>query len=639
MRRRPHPNNQLEARLLGLPISLSISLDIPVLDPLLSPLTAGNKPQTSNNAHTQTPASSPTPAPPPPPPPSPSPAPAPATEPEPEPAPTPGSAPAPPSTPLPAPGDTPAITAPAQASPSPQPTPESLPGGGVQTSVNVGGENNSGGASQTSPQGSAPLSDGPPSSARFNVNPNDSDSPFSSPGAVPTSRSGTSKSPSASDRAAPTFAGKSSEPLALGSASLIAAVNVQSAPLSVDPNPFATADAQPTGSSGSHKGPNAPGSGSGGGGDGGSGGNDDPGSGSSGNFAHHGLSKGAIAAIAVIAALVALIVLFFLLRRSSISKRTARRQRWFKSASKFGQSASSNEVLPRNRNSNGSSFVTNIDRGQRPPSDLLDASWPPPEMVQNFPAALQLPISVPPVAPSIDSPVSPVIRTRVTGSDDDPVTFERSTSQLSQYLVIPVMTPMKASSSVAVSSLPSPMSVRPFSPSEAWQFPQPPQDDLRRQSQLILSANKSMASVVTTANQSRFSMSTSEEYMTATDAASEPQNPFADLASVDTHETHYTTLTDTTDASHSDHFDEIEIIRRPFVPNLGDELAVAPGDEIRVRKRFDDGWAYAEKVKDGARGLFPIDCLRMENQELPAFLAARRISNYVTDPFSDPIVI
>ena len=69
-------------------------------------------------------------------------------------------------------------------------------------------------------------------------------------------------------------------------------------------------------------------------------------------------------------------------------------------------------------------------------------------------------------------------------------------------------------------------------------------------------------------------------------------------------------------------------IQRPFLPAMEDEMAVAPGEAVRILRRFDDGWAVAEKVAGGQQGLIPIDCLRAPEEELPAFLAKKRISSY-----------
>ncbi|KZT11865.1 uncharacterized protein LAESUDRAFT_623250, partial [Laetiporus sulphureus 93-53] len=82
------------------------------------------------------------------------------------------------------------------------------------------------------------------------------------------------------------------------------------------------------------------------------------------------------------------------------------------------------------------------------------------------------------------------------------------------------------------------------------------------------------------------------------------------------------------DPETASHFARVETIRRPFVPTMDDEMSVLPGETVRMLLRFDDGWAYAEKVGSGRRGLIPIDCLRMPEEDLPAFLASKRLSSY-----------
>ena len=75
-----------------------------------------------------------------------------------------------------------------------------------------------------------------------------------------------------------------------------------------------------------------------------------------------------------------------------------------------------------------------------------------------------------------------------------------------------------------------------------------------------------------------------------------------------------------------------ERIRRPFVPTLGDEVAVSSGDIVDVQQVFDDGWAYVAVQREGSNepsvGLIPVDCFREAGEELPAFLAAKRVSSY-----------
>lgn len=87
-------------------------------------------------------------------------------------------------------------------------------------------------------------------------------------------------------------------------------------------------------------------------------------------------------------------------------------------------------------------------------------------------------------------------------------------------------------------------------------------------------------------------------------------------------------------------FAEIETIRRPFTPTLGDELSVSVGDSVTVLGIFDDGWAYVEKLRkdkesrvsdQSQSGLIPIDCLRDAGLDVPEFLAAKRVSSFAVN--------
>ncbi|KAF9523398.1 hypothetical protein CPB83DRAFT_775517 [Crepidotus variabilis] len=80
-------------------------------------------------------------------------------------------------------------------------------------------------------------------------------------------------------------------------------------------------------------------------------------------------------------------------------------------------------------------------------------------------------------------------------------------------------------------------------------------------------------------------------------------------------------------------FNPLEIVRRPFVPQLQDELEVKQGDEVRIVQAFDDGWALAElRNAEGSttQGLIPLDCLRLAGQSLPSFFASKRRSSSST---------
>lgn len=354
----------------------------------------------------------------------------------------------------------------------------------------------------------------------------------------------------------------------------------------------------------------------------------------------HGLSKGAIAAIAVVASLVGIVFFFFIARKCYRSKRTARRQRWFQSGNYYSaEPVSSDQYFSQNRISHRSSFGTTYDQGQRPisPSDLpFDGSWsspavpPVPDMTLKDASSPSVSITMPSQAHPSDHPPSPVVRTSLTDSEAASLhsaleSQSRSQSQMSQYVTVPDSATLKPGSGlIPEMAFPSPISVRPFSPTESWSFPKPPNDDMKRRSDAILSARQSQSTLrpPPSHNDSMDTLSnlSNADYYTA---ESQSINPFADFTSVDSHMT-----TIHTDPSNADHFSPVEIIRRPFVPTMSDEMAVAPGDQVRIRRRFDDGWAYAEKLSGEARGLFPIDCLRSQDQDLSSFLAAKRLSSY-----------
>ncbi|KIO01697.1 hypothetical protein M404DRAFT_149350 [Pisolithus tinctorius Marx 270] len=148
------------------------------------------------------------------------------------------------------------------------------------------------------------------------------------------------------------------------------------------------------------------------------------------------------------------------------------------------------------------------------------------------------------------------------------------------------------------------MSVRPFTPSETFSFPKPPLPS----SSTAISARQGVGS---------------PSADTAAGLPSVPVivvNPFEDPVPA---------------------FSDTETIRRPFTPNMEDELLVSLGDVVRIFQVFDDGWALVERISVNAvvagnphsqqrRGLIPVDCFRETGQELPHFLAQKRLSDYAT---------
>lgn len=180
-----------------------------------------------------------------------------------------------------------------------------------------------------------------------------------------------------------------------------------------------------------------------------------------------------------------------------------------------------------------------------------------------------------------------------------------------------VSCPESAAVSTRSHGLPSSMSVRPFSPSEAWQFPKPPGP--RANAEPLLDDRRRSRVV---SPESMFESGVSSEYATA------PENPFADHAAESGAVDVDARTSESVDAETAMHFARVETIRRPFVPAMEDEMGVVPGERVRMLRRFNDGWAYAEQVGTRRRGIIPIDCLRTPGEDLPAFLAAKRLSSY-----------
>jgi hypothetical protein len=186
----------------------------------------------------------------------------------------------------------------------------------------------------------------------------------------------------------------------------------------------------------------------------------------------------------------------------------------------------------------------------------------------------------------------------------------------SQYLDVPGMP-------APPPEVTTPMSVRPFSPSESFSFPKPPQPPSAsdHETDWLASSPTGDSGRILTPNQvGAFNSNNNAVVANPADNIGGPiSNPFSD-PSVDAG----TSLSPEPDTE----FAPVEVIRRPFAPTLDDEMSVMPGNSVRVVKAFDDGWAYVEMVGTTAKGLIPIDCMREAGEELPAFLASKRVSSY-----------
>ncbi|KAH8828790.1 hypothetical protein DL96DRAFT_1595598 [Flagelloscypha sp. PMI_526] len=109
-----------------------------------------------------------------------------------------------------------------------------------------------------------------------------------------------------------------------------------------------------------------------------------------------------------------------------------------------------------------------------------------------------------------------------------------------------------------------------------------------------------------------------------------PPSQFRPLATPITPNTPISPATTAVNAPAVTEFKEVETILRPFAPTLADELRVDVGNQVKIQQVFDDGWVAVESTANGHAevGLIPVDCLRAKEQDLPAFLAAKRVSSY-----------
>lgn len=340
----------------------------------------------------------------------------------------------------------------------------------------------------------------------------------------------------------------------------------------------------------------------------------------------HQLSSGAIGGIVVVCLLflIGFIVLF--VRRRSIARRLERRKQWWfggnTSSGSFSmvggsvRNSQSGEAPIPNRASARSSFATNFDQGlmfriDSPPPLNLDLS-----AIPEFPPMAEVRERTSVLFPSAGSVARRESMNSMMSNGSDPDT---------QYLVVANDLNPPGSS--------SPMSVRPFSPSESFAFPKPPlcPKGGQRTSAVSLISGYGLVSPSSTAASLIQVHSPppifNSDLLPSVPAASYPLPPSTDSLTTDPN-------------TSSDPFadpaqPEFETIRRPFAPTLDDEVSVAPGDKVLVLKVFDDGWAFVEKqcksLDHNERGLIPVDCLREAGQALPAFLAQKRVSSYGAD--------
>jgi Variant SH3 domain len=266
-----------------------------------------------------------------------------------------------------------------------------------------------------------------------------------------------------------------------------------------------------------------------------------------------GISSGAIAGIVISLTLVLIGATVFFIRRRHKARQNARRAEWMR----YRNEALHGTGFSSTRSSFASPGLTNEEME----SSFIASSMfiPPGGQQQSVPPQIAE-LTLPPIAVLVDHSTNSHSRGSVysIGSDSSGADGQASYAQVNL-----------ASGNTTDIPLRSPMSVRPFTPSESWIFPKPP--------------NGGSENPQTTRH-----------------------DPFAEPSGIET-------------------------IKRPFVPTLDDELSVVPGDRIRILNTYDDGWSVVEKINKATGnvvGLIPIACLRSAGEQPSTFVSSKRLSSY-----------
>lgn len=318
----------------------------------------------------------------------------------------------------------------------------------------------------------------------------------------------------------------------------------------------------------------------------------------------HGLSGAALTGILVACLLLLLAVILVYLRRRAILRRGQRREAWWERRNNQTTTTTTDSTV-RFRSSVRSSFATTFDHGLTPQFTLETGHLPPLPPMAELRDDRRLVSPLPDPAQVLVS----LETSQNTGSSENRLSFastEDTHDTHTQYLYV--------ANSLLTGEITTPMSVRPFSPSESFAFPKPPKEGTDRSSSRPVS-------ILTETTTKTLALFTPPLPPTAL-------NPFADP---------YPPPTSSLQLQPA--FDQIEVVHRPFSPTRDDELGVSVEDTVKILRIFDDGWALVERVpgpddappRTGTEtplqaGLIPLDCFRLPGQDLPSFFSEKRVS-------------
>ena len=289
-----------------------------------------------------------------------------------------------------------------------------------------------------------------------------------------------------------------------------------------------------------------------------------------------GLRAGSIAAIVIVIALVLALLLFFLRKRVK-NRRIIQHTRWLSS----GERSSRNTLRSSFGDLRTSGFGYHSDDGHDdssterysgPFSDGMVVPLSPTFVSVNISGSQMMQVPRPEIIPPT-AVVHSTGRRSIRNSQFSIGSSESGGTDGSETQWMIRDAGHSDNASTTTRSCPStPISVRPFTPTESWLFPKPPNSRVTS----IVMARESRGSLV--------------------------PDPFADPVPQPSYPG----------------FPPVETVMRTFEPEAGDELVVEIGDEVSVLRVFNDGWGRVKVLKrngsaedvQGLEGLIPIDCLK-----------------------------
>jgi hypothetical protein len=272
---------------------------------------------------------------------------------------------------------------------------------------------------------------------------------------------------------------------------------------------------------------------------------------------------GAIAAAIILILLFGIAVVVFVLRRRSRARRKDQVNKWWFTRKRTSQTYGDNEALYSGNSSRRSSFATTVDHS-----------------ISAFLANTAIPPLPPPMAEIGRSDGNaPTLVLDI--SDQKRFSIGSAGSHGSQFVVVHHRESLGLEATTSAQT-------------QCFPFPKPPVAD-----QTSLHSRASIRTRSDSRQDINLLNLTSPSIPSLTLIPTQPllpddpfaDNPFVDPVSV---------------ASP----DPIGNIRRPFFPQLQDELPVSIGDTVRILQSFDDGWALVEQIgsPNGERGFIPLEC-------------------------------